>query len=96
MEVRTRLANAEQQSHELHRTFSHLEHRIREFIEVQGTLGEMHRQLKEIGLLLGELRSELETVQRVLPSIARKEELERFEKKLDAMPFEFFATKKDT
>lgn len=94
MDVKTRLSSAEQQSHELHRTFSHLEHRIREFIELQRALADIHRQLQSLGEGLGSLQSELSALHRVLPSIARNEELERFEKRLDSVPFERFAVSK--
>ena len=94
MDVRTRLANTEQQSHELHRQFSHLDHRIREFIELQSALGDLHQTLSTLTSELSVLRAELDVLHRVLPSVARKEELERLEKKIDAVPFELFATSK--
>ena len=93
MDVRTRVANAEEQSLELHRTFSHLEHRIREFIELQTSLVDLHRQLSDLAKELGDVRLELDHVHRYLPTIARKEELERFERKLDAIPFEKLAVR---
>ena len=95
MDVDARLASAEQKSHELYRSFSQLEHRVREFVELQETLKDFHSQIAELTETLQQLKHSLELVHQVLPSIARKEELDRFRKKLDTIPFELLANHKD-
>jgi hypothetical protein len=94
MDIRSRLANAEEQSHELHRSFSHLDHKIREFIELQHSLGDLHAALDGLQVEIQSVRQELSSVHQLLPSVARKEELARISKKLDSIPFEQFAQRK--
>jgi predicted nucleic acid-binding Zn-ribbon protein len=95
MQFQSRIGNAQEQAHELTELYGQLERRIASFIEVQQNLTALRGQMGELQNELQAVRTEVEQLQNALPGIARKEEVEQLGKRLDAMPFEKFATKRD-
>lgn len=95
MELPSRIKSAEDQSFELHNVFSKLEHRTREFMEVQKLLTELHASTAALQHELATVKSDINAIQAALPSLARKEELSRFKEKIEAMPFETMIKRKD-
>ena len=95
MNLGHRIASADEQTRELHQAFSDLAHRIREFSAVLENLDDMHQEVSELRESLASLQREFDFIRSGLPGLARVEELQRFAEKLDAIPFERLATKRD-
>jgi len=95
MELGHRIDSADAQTFELHKAFSDIEHRIREFTVLQESFVDLHKHIAELTAELSGLQHEIAAIQTSLPGLARKEELQRFTEKLDAIPFEQMASKKD-
>lgn len=95
MDMHARLQNLDQQSHELFKSFLELEHRLRDFEELRAALLSMHTQMSQLQSELVHIKADTHAMQVRLPTIARREELDRLTRKLDATPFELYATKRD-
>jgi hypothetical protein len=95
MDTKERLKNADQHSRELIATFTKIEHKARELEEFRQTIQIMHEQLAALQTELKGIKADVSSVQSQMPTIARKEEVQRLQSKLDNIPFELLATKKD-
>lgn len=95
MDLNERVSNAELDSYELSKLFTTVSHRAHEFEILQNELAGFRKTIADLTVELQELKKQLDVVHSVLPGVARKEEIIRITEKIDAQPFELFATRKD-
>jgi hypothetical protein len=95
MDTGARVRAADEHSAELLRTFSDLQHRIQAFTLLQQDMAQLHSHIQALKGELVAVKAELSQLQGALPSVARKEEFERLAQKVNAIPFETMATKRD-
>lgn len=94
MDFVARVHSLEQQSRELSAVYEGLIHRTKRLREDLNELTALRKELAVARFLITTREAHLTRLKTALPRIARKEELERFSKRVDAMPFELFATSK--
>jgi len=90
MDIAARVHSLEQQSRELSATYEGILHRIKRLREETHDLVHLRDELRQARTRVEEREAHLARVKQALPRVARKEELERFSRRLDAMPFEKF------
>ena len=91
MDFAARVRSLEQQSRELSAVYEGLGHRIATIRDDTRTLTALHTEIASVRHVIETRERDLLHLKAQLPRIARKEELERFSKRVDAMPFERFA-----
>lgn len=95
MDFTARVHSLEQQSRELSATYEGLLHRIRRLREETHALTKLRDELRTSKRHIEEREAHLKRLKEALPRVARKEELERFSKRLESMPFERFVLSPD-
>jgi hypothetical protein len=95
MDTAMRLKNADEQSRELLRTFTALDHRIATCVALQADIHALQATLATVRTELEHSKRVLQQIQAALPTVARKEEFERVSQKVNAIPFESLATQRD-
>ncbi len=95
MNTMARLHGVEQQFHELSRFYLILNHRLRDFHDMQMRLDVLRDDVKSTKLEVEKVRSVLRDIQQRMPAVARAEEVQRLVQRLDAMPFETAVTREE-
>lgn len=96
MDFTARVHSLEQQSRELSATYEGLLHRIRRLREETHALASLRDELRTSRDRIEERENHLARLKEALPRVARKEEIERFSRRLESMPFERFVLSPDT
>jgi predicted RNase H-like nuclease (RuvC/YqgF family) len=87
----SRVRSLEEQTRELAATYDALRHRIRRLAGETANLVQLQTDIEALRRIVEERERELHELKNRLPRIARKEEIERFSRRIAAMPFEEFA-----
>ena len=92
MDFAARVHSLQQQSRELSASYEGILHRTRRLREETNDLTTLRAEIAKTKKQLLVREAHLSRLKIALPHVARKEELERFTKRVNAMPFEHFAS----